>query len=198
MGWTRGGAPLTLKSAKDGLLERDPVLLVPVGSGRSLRTSISSISSIEGNVCAKSCRLRTDMRGEEEVDEDGEGGPRLDVGTSAWAEGAGGLLRVGEPRLWWKEEGENAGGESACRDKRLGRTMSGDSGGDPMGISREMRFVVATDRPALCRERMRSAMLPPPVLTIGLLGSSSLGVGLGIWVQQLQTNVSESIPSRSN
>ncbi len=83
LGWIRGGAPLALRSANDGLLEREPVLLVPVGSGRSLRTSISSISSIEGKVCAKSCKLKTDMRGEDEVDEEGEGGPKLEVGTSA-------------------------------------------------------------------------------------------------------------------
>ncbi len=89
------------------------------------------------------------------------------------------MLMVGEPRLCWKDEGENAGGDNACRARKFGRTLSGDIGGDAMGISREMRFVVATERPALCRERMRSAMLPPPVLTIGLLGSSSLGVGLG-------------------
>ena len=71
------------RSEMDGLLERDPLLLVPVTFDGSFSTSISSISSIEGNVCVKSFRLRTDMRGEEDVEEDGEGGPKLDVGTRA-------------------------------------------------------------------------------------------------------------------
>ena len=70
------------------------------------------------------------------------------------------------------------GAESIWSDSRLGRLTVGDSGGesggaDEVGISREMRFVVATDRPALCSERMRSAMLPPPVLTM----ESSSGLG---------------------
>ena len=61
------------------------------------------------------------------------------------------------------------GGDIIWRDRRLGRVASGESGGESggalaVGISREMRFVVATDIPALCSERMRSATLPPPVL----------------------------------
>ena len=42
-----------------------------------------------------------------------------------------------------------------------------------VGISREIGFVVDTDSPAFRRDRMRSAMLPPPVLTIALSASSS-------------------------
>lgn len=34
-----------------------------------------------------------------------------------------------------------------------------------VGISRDMRFVVETAIPAFCNERIRSAMLPPPVFT---------------------------------
>ena len=71
------------RSDIDGLLEREPVLLVPVTFDGILRASISSISSIEGKVCVKSCKLSTDIRGDEDVDEDGEGGPKLEVGTSA-------------------------------------------------------------------------------------------------------------------
>ena len=71
------------RSDVDGLLEREPLLLVPVVLEGILRASISSISSIEGNVWLKSCKLRTDMRGEDDVDEDGDGGPRLEVGTKA-------------------------------------------------------------------------------------------------------------------
>ena len=82
LGCTNGGAPLR-RSDVDGLLEREPLLLVPVVLEGILRASISSISSIEGNVWLKSCKLRTDMRGEDDVDEDGDGGPRLEVGTKA-------------------------------------------------------------------------------------------------------------------
>ena len=115
------------------------------------------------------------MRGEDDVDEDGDGGPRLDVGTSAWGEGP---TVVGDPSDCENEEGTAVGGESACSDSKFGRTLSGESGGESggaaeAGISREMRFVVETDRPAFWRERMRSAMLPPLVLTIVPLASSS-------------------------
>lgn len=45
-----------------------------------------------------------------------------------------------------------------------------------MGISRDMRFVVETASPAFCNERIRSAMLPPPVFTtVPSVSSSALG-----------------------
>ena len=45
-----------------------------------------------------------------------------------------------------------------------------------MGISRDMRFVVETAIPAFCNERIRSAMLPPPVFTtVPSVSSSALG-----------------------
>ena len=56
------------------LLERDPELLVPVGCEGIFSPSISSSSSIEGNVDAKSWIINVDIRGEEEVEEDGDGG----------------------------------------------------------------------------------------------------------------------------
>ena len=46
------------------------------------------------------------------------------------------------------------GGDSACRDKMLGRMVVGDVGGEKAaetgdnGISRDMRLVVETDIPA--------------------------------------------------
>ena len=70
------------------LLERDPELLVPVGCEGIFNPSISSSSSIEGNVVVKSWKLSADIRGDEEVEEDGDGGPRLEVGTSACGDGA--------------------------------------------------------------------------------------------------------------
>ena len=84
LGCTNGGEEeVACRSAIDIAPERESSPLVPVPSVRSLSASISSISSIEGKVWAKSCRLSTDILGEEDVDEDGEGGPRLEVGTSA-------------------------------------------------------------------------------------------------------------------
>ena len=70
------------------------------------------------------------MRGEDDVDEDGDGGPRLDVGTSAWGEGP---TVVGDPSDCENEEGTAVGGESACSDSKFGRTFSGESGGESGG-----------------------------------------------------------------
>lgn len=47
------------------------------------KPSISSNSSIEGKLLLKSVRLRReDMRGEDDVEDVGEGGPKLDTGIS--------------------------------------------------------------------------------------------------------------------
>ncbi len=49
-----GGGAFARRSDMDGLLEREPALLVPVILLGIFKTSISSISSIEGNVWVKS------------------------------------------------------------------------------------------------------------------------------------------------
>ena len=54
---------------------------MPVGLGGIFMPSISSSSSIEGKVVAKSCKLGADICGEEEVEEEGDGGPKLEGGT---------------------------------------------------------------------------------------------------------------------
>ncbi len=82
-----GGTPFAC-DMEGFLLERDPELLVPFGCEGIFKPSISSSSSIEGNVVVKSCRLNADIRGDDEVEEDGDGGPRLEVGTSACGDGA--------------------------------------------------------------------------------------------------------------
>lgn len=47
------------------------------------KPSISSNSSMEGKLLLKSVRLRReDMRGEDDVEDVGEGGPKLDTGIS--------------------------------------------------------------------------------------------------------------------
>ena len=63
------------------LLERAPELLVPVGLEGIFMPSISSNSSIEGKFVAKYCKLGADICGEEEVEDEGDGGPKLEVGT---------------------------------------------------------------------------------------------------------------------
>ena len=86
---------------------------------------------------------------------------------------------MGESNDREKEEGGAVGGESIWSESRLGgRAAVGDIGRDKgtvgeVGISRDMRLVVDTAIPAFCKERMRSAMLPPPVCTTALSASSS-------------------------
>ena len=89
---------------------------------------------------------------------------------------------VGEPKDWENEDGMDVGGERVWRADRLGRAVAvvGDVGGEKaaptgeVGIALDMRFVVDSDRPAFSRDRMRSAMLPPPVLTMAPSPSSSV------------------------
>lgn len=165
-------------------------LLEPVAKGfnagveGSLSTSISSSSLIEGNVWLKSVKLRRDdMRGEEDVDDVGDGGPKLEAGISVCGDGAVELPGTGEA---WLGEGINGEG-SVCSGVRRGLGMSGTGecvvteaagvGGTEPGVvvgaegsegncrSREMRFEITlvgdTAIPAFCKARMRSAMLPP-------------------------------------
>ena len=62
LGWIKGGgAPLARRSDIEGLLEREPVQLVPVTFDGILSTPISSISSIERKDGMKSCKLNTDI-----------------------------------------------------------------------------------------------------------------------------------------
>lgn len=52
-----------------------------VGGGGSFRGSISSSSSMEGKLWVKSVRLkRAESCGEEDVEDVGDGGPKLDAG----------------------------------------------------------------------------------------------------------------------
>lgn len=153
-------------SAPDALLAREVELpaVAPMGI-------ISSSSSMEGKLCVKSEKFRWDMRGEEDAEEVGEGGPKLEAGTSAWGEDIVELAVIGVARTVGLS---GVGGDSRVRFWRdirfaFGRTGSGDMG---VGISRDNRLVVETARPASCNNRMRSAMLPPDV-RIGPSASSS-------------------------
>lgn len=127
---------------------------------------------MEGNDVANSDRLKCDMRGEDEVDEDGEGGPKLEVGTRAWGDGAAALAKVGEAS-WVKLGGEG----KLCKEMRCGLStgISGcvDDGSIGEATSRERRLFADTTKPPLCSERIRSAMLVPTARP-GLSSSSSL------------------------
>lgn len=53
------------------------------GAEGSFNASISSSSSIEGNAWLKSDKLRReDIRGDDEVDDVGDGGPKLEAGIN--------------------------------------------------------------------------------------------------------------------
>lgn len=169
------------------------------GTTLSLRASISSNSSIEGKAWLKSDRLsRLVSGGDDDVDEVGDGGPKLEAGISVCGEGD---AMDGEATL-----GEGIKGEGRfCMDIRWGFGISGVLGSefetdgvggiegvggteDVEGIagvsgtegswrSLDIRFDVtlvgATDNPAFWRARIRSAMLPPPDL---LTGSSEVSL----------------------
>lgn len=105
---------LLSKTWSEYLLE--PVMRVfKGGADGSFAPSISSISSIDGKLWLKSVRLkREDMRGEDEVDDVGEGGPKLDAGIKVCGEGDVELLASGDALL---EDGMR-GDCRECKDIR--------------------------------------------------------------------------------
>jgi len=128
------------------------------------RLSISSSSSIEGNAWENSTGVRKEVRGDEEVEDVGDGGPRAEGDTKEWdMEGVPDIFD--EVDALWLMGGDS--GEGACREFLVVRVPSedvdvGESGtAVVVGSSRETRLVVLTDKPASCNDRIRSAMLPP-------------------------------------
>ncbi len=104
------------------------------------------------------------MRGDEEVEDVGDGGPRAEGDTKEWdMEGVPDIFD--EVDALWLMGGDS--GEGACREFLVVRVPSedvdvGESGtAVVVGSSRETRLVVLTDKPASCNDRIRSAMLPP-------------------------------------
>ena len=86
--------------------------------------SISSSSSIEGNAWVKSVRLsRDDMRGDDDADDVGDGGPKLDAGIKVCGEGEVELLATGE--AWF---GGDTRGDGRFKGVRRGFDMSGERG----------------------------------------------------------------------
>lgn len=104
--------------------------------------------------------------GDDGGDEVGDGGPRLDRGTNAWGEGAVELDADGT-----RFDGTDAEAEDRLELENRFRMVSGDMGdmggvGGIFVVSRENRFVVLTERPASCKDRIRSAMLPPDLCSM--------------------------------
>lgn len=162
----------------------------------SFNASISSSSSIEGKAWLKSVRLiRLLSRGEDDADDAGDGGPKLEAGIGMCGED---VVIVGEVT-----PGDGIRGDGRFwMDIRCGLGISGDLGCDALdtdgvgGIEAvngivgvvgtdgscrsldmrlEVTFVGLTARPAFWSARIRSAMLPPPDFTTGSSASSTSG-----------------------
>ena len=74
--------------------EREPELF-PVGTEGNKRASISSSSSIEGKACWKPAKSKWFNRGEDEAEDVGEGGPKLEAGMRVCGEGFVEFVAVG-------------------------------------------------------------------------------------------------------
>lgn len=122
---------------------------------------------MDGNVWLNSTGVRKDVRGDEDVEDVGDGGPNAEGDTKVWEAFAFVELDIfDETDALWLMGGDNR--ERACKEFLVVRVPSevgdvGESGAAVVvvvGSSREMRLVV-TDKPASCNDRIRSAMLPP-------------------------------------
>ena len=103
------------------------------GADGSFRASISSSSSSDGKAWLNSDKLgRLAILGDDDVDDVGEGGPKLEAGMRVWTAGDVELLGTGDT---WLEEGTR-GEVSVCRGVRRGLEKSGESGWDveDMGV----------------------------------------------------------------
>ena len=105
------------------------------------------------------------MRGGEEAEDVGDGGPMAEGDTNKWAEG-GGTETLGDEDVLWVIVGD--GNQRYCRELRIVRVESEDvevvveeRGIDNEdGMSLETRLVVLTDTPASCNVRILFAMPP--------------------------------------
>jgi hypothetical protein len=104
------------------------------------------------------------VRGDEDVEDVGDGGPNAEGDTKEWDVFAEFDI-FDETDALWLIGGDNR--ERVCKEFLVVRVPSedvdvGESGtAVVVGSSREMRLVVLTDIPASCNDRILSAMLPP-------------------------------------
>ena len=119
---------------------------------------------MEGNVWENSTGVRKEVRGDEDAEDVGDGGPSAEGDTKEWDAFAE-LDIFDETDALWLMGGDNK--ERACKEFLVVRVPSeevdvGESGtAVVVGSSRETRLVVLTVKPASCNDRIRSAMLPP-------------------------------------
>lgn len=119
---------------------------------------------MEGNVWENSTGVTKEVRGDEEAEDVGDGGPRAEGDTKEWV-GGDGFDIFDDVDALWLMGGDSR--ESDCREFLIVRVLSedvdvGESGAAGVeGSSLETRLVVVTDKPASCKDRIRSAMLPP-------------------------------------
>lgn len=118
-----------------------------MGADGREKAGFSSSSSIEGKACEKPDKSSW---GEDDGEDDGEGGPKLEGDTKVWGEGETGV------------DGTTVVAVAFEVDIWLGDV----GGAGRLATSREKRFDVPTERPLSCRARTRSAM-EPPGLTMG-------------------------------
>jgi hypothetical protein len=104
------------------------------------------------------------VRGDEEAEDVGDGGPRAEGDTKEWDVG-GVLASFEDVDALWLMGGDNK--DRDCTEFLVVRVPSedvdvGERGtAVVVGSSLETRLVVLTDKPASCNDRIRSAMLPP-------------------------------------
>ena len=106
------------------------------------------------------------MRGDEEAEDVGDGGPRAEGNTKEWVGGVGFDILDDADALWLMG-GDNRG--SGCREFLIERVPSeevdvtvGESGTAGVeGNFLETRLFVLTAKPTSCNDRIRSAMFPP-------------------------------------
>lgn len=120
---------------------------------------------MEGNVWENSTGVRKEVRGDDDVDDVGDGGPSAEGDTKEWEVFVEFDVFDDETDALWLMGGDNR--DRDCREFLVVRVLSvdvdvGESGtAVVVGSSRERRLVVLTDKPASCNDRIRSAMLPP-------------------------------------
>jgi len=110
--------------------------------------------------------LGWDKRGDDDSEDTGDGGPKLDAGTTAWGEDPAELLAVAEMEIG-KCKGCGCNGMDV--DSLCVRTSSEDLGGvDGVPVrSRDKRLVAEpTTSPASFKDLTRSAMEVPTRLVV--------------------------------
>jgi len=105
------------------------------------------------------------VRGDEEAEDVGDGGPRAEGDTKEWVGGVG-FDTLDDADALWLMGGDNRG--SGCREFLIERVPSEEVNVGESGTARvegrsslETRLFVLTAKPAPCNDRIRSAMLPP-------------------------------------